>query len=64
MNATLITLTVVSSAAVLIVLILGLANLLRSGSASLSQTLMRWRILLQALAIVLAFGVVYLTRGG
>lgn len=64
MNATLITLTVVASAAVLIVLILGLANLLRSGSASLSQTLMRWRILLQAVAIVLAFGVVYLTRGG
>lgn len=40
-------------AAVAIVLLLGLWNMLRGGSANLSQTLMRWRVLLQAFAILL-----------
>jgi hypoxia induced protein len=38
--------------AVAIVLILGLVNMLRQGSANKSQTLMRWRVGLQFLAIV------------
>ena len=38
--------------AVALVLILGLVNMLRQGSANKSQTLMRWRVGLQFLAIV------------
>jgi hypothetical protein len=38
--------------AVAIVLILGLVNMLRQGSANKSQILMRWRVGLQFLAIV------------
>jgi hypothetical protein len=39
--------------AVGIVLLLGLANMLRGGSPNLSQTLMRWRVILQFIAIVI-----------
>jgi hypothetical protein len=39
--------------AVGIVLLLGLANMLRGGSPNLSQTLMRWRVALQFVAIVI-----------
>ena len=38
--------------AVAIVLVLGLANMLRGGSPNTSQKLMRWRVGLQFLAIV------------
>jgi cyanate permease len=38
--------------AVAFVLVLGLVNLLRSGSANRSQQLMRWRVGLQFLAIL------------
>jgi hypothetical protein len=37
---------------VLVVLLLGLWNMLRGGSANRSQTLMRWRVVLQFIAIV------------
>lgn len=40
-------------AAVLIVLLLGLWNMMRGGSPNRSQTLMRWRVILQFVAIVL-----------
>jgi hypothetical protein len=40
-------------AAVVAVLLFGLWNMMRGGSASLSQTLMRWRVGLQFLALVL-----------
>ena len=40
-------------AAVAIVLILGLWNMMRGGSASRSQNLMRWRVLLQFAAIII-----------
>ena len=40
-------------AAVFVVLLLGLFNMMRGGSASRSQTLMRWRVGLQFLAIVI-----------
>ncbi|MBV9567246.1 MAG: twin transmembrane helix small protein [Hyphomicrobiales bacterium] len=43
----------VATAAVALVLLLGLANMLRGGSADRSQNLMRLRVVLQALAIVL-----------
>jgi hypothetical protein len=38
--------------AVTVVLALGLINMLRQGSANRSQTLMRWRVGLQFVAIV------------
>jgi Hypoxia induced protein conserved region len=38
--------------AVAIVLVLGLANMLRGGSPNTSQKLMRWRVGLQFVAIV------------
>ena len=39
--------------AVAVVLVLGLYNMLRGGSPNLSQTLMRWRVVLQFIAIVI-----------
>lgn len=39
-------------AAVAIALLLGLANMMRDGPASRSQTLMRWRVGLQFVAVV------------
>ena len=42
----------VALGAVALVLLLGLVNMLRQGSANRSQTLMRWRVGLQFLAIV------------
>ena len=39
--------------AVAVVLVLGLANMLRGGSPNLSQTLMRWRVALQFVAIII-----------
>jgi len=43
---------VVAVLAVLVVLLMGLWNMLRGGSSSRSQQLMRWRVGLQFLAIV------------
>jgi NADH:ubiquinone oxidoreductase subunit H len=40
-------------AAVAVVLMLGLYNMLRGGSPNLSQTLMRWRVVLQFIAVVI-----------
>ena len=40
--------------AVAIVLLLGLANMMRGGSPNTSQKLMRWRVALQFVAIVIA----------
>ncbi|MEN9754318.1 MAG: hypothetical protein RLZ07_700 [Pseudomonadota bacterium] len=50
----------VAVAAVAVVLVLGLMNMLRGGSASMSQTLMRWRVILQFVAIVIVMAVIYL----
>jgi hypothetical protein len=44
-------------AAVAVVLVLGLINMMRGGPATRSQMLMRWRVILQFIAI----GVVMLT---
>jgi len=50
-------------AAVVAVLLFGLWNMMRGGSASLSQTLMRWRVGLQFLALVLIMvGFYFATR--
>ena len=48
--------------AVALVLIAGLVNMLRQGSANTSQTLMRWRVGLQFVAIVIIVIVLW-TRG-
>jgi hypothetical protein len=45
--------------AVALVLLLGLFNMLRGGSPSRSQQLMRMRVLLQFLAIILIMGVIW-----
>ena len=49
--------------AVVIVLLLGLANMLRGGDSNRSQMFMRWRVALQFVAIVVIMGVLWL-RGG
>jgi len=45
--------------AVAFVLLLGLINMLRGGSATRSQHLMRMRVLLQFLAIIIIMGVIW-----
>lgn len=49
--------------AVAIVLLLGLINMMRGGSANTSQYLMRWRVGLQFLAVIVIMAVVW-WRGG
>jgi hypothetical protein len=45
--------------AVALVLLLGLINMMRGGSPNTSQKLMRWRVLLQFVAIVIAMAAVW-----
>ncbi|HZW47201.1 MAG TPA: twin transmembrane helix small protein [Microvirga sp.] len=45
--------------AVAFILLLGLINMLRGGSANRSQHLMRMRVLLQFLAIIVIMGVIW-----
>lgn len=51
----------VALAAVVIVLLLGLYNMMRGGNANLSQKLMRWRVVLQFLAVVVIMTILYFT---
>jgi uncharacterized membrane protein len=46
--------------AVAVVLLLGLFNMMRAGSANRSQQLMRWRVGLQFVAVVLTMVTVWL----
>ncbi|TPN76914.1 twin transmembrane helix small protein [Mesorhizobium sp. CU2] len=55
-------LAVVAMAAVLIVLVRGLINMMRGGSGVTSNKLMQARVMLQAVALVLLLLVVYFTR--
>ncbi len=48
-------------AAVAVVLLFGLYNMLRGGSPDLSQKLMRWRVILQLVAIIVIMATVYFT---
>ena len=50
----------VAVAAVAIVLVLGLFNMLRGGRSALSQKLMRWRVILQFFAIVITMSIIWL----
>jgi hypothetical protein len=49
----------VAVGAVAVVLLLGLFNMLRGGSADRSQKLMRLRVILQFAAIIIIMGVVW-----
>jgi hypothetical protein len=50
----------VAIGAVAIVLVLGLANMLRGGSPHLSQKLMRMRVVLQLVAIVVIMATIWM----
>ncbi len=52
----------VATGAVAIVLLLGLANMLRGGSPNTSQKLMRWRVVLQFIAIVIIMTTIWLMK--
>ncbi len=45
---------------VALALLLGLVNLMRGGSSARSQQLMRWRVILQFVAIIVMMGALYL----
>lgn len=53
----------VGMAAVLLVLLMGIWNMMRGGSANRSQTLMRWRVGLQFLVVVLVMTGLYFFGG-
>jgi hypothetical protein len=53
----------VALGAVLIVLLMGLGNMMRGGSANLSQKLMRWRVGLQFLAVIIVMTSLYFGSG-
>ncbi|HLH11685.1 MAG TPA: twin transmembrane helix small protein [Methylovirgula sp.] len=55
-------LVAVALGAVLFVLLAGIANMARGGNSNLSQTLMRWRVGLQFLAILIIMGVLFFRR--
>jgi hypothetical protein len=59
MDAFLQTLAPIAVAAVALVLLLGLWNMMRGGSPNRSQTLMRARVLLQFAAIVIMMGALW-----
>ncbi len=46
-------------AAVAIVLLLGLRTMLKGDNPGLSQKLMRWRVILQLVAVVIIMAVIY-----
>lgn len=49
----------IALAAVAVVLFLGLWNMMRGGSANRSQQLMRWRVILQFVAIIVIMAAVW-----
>ena len=51
----------IALASVELVLCLGLLNMLRGGSPNTSQLLMRWRVVLQFLALCLVMAAIYLS---
>ena len=51
-------------AAVGVILVLGLWNMMRGGSASRSQNLMRWRVGVQFLAVILLMAALWFSQRG
>jgi hypothetical protein len=50
--------------AVFVVLVLGLVNMMRGGSANASQKFMRWRVILQFAAIIVIMGAIWFADRG
>ncbi len=48
--------------AVFIVLLMGLWNMMRGGSPNRSQTLMRWRVILQFVAVIVIMGLIWYSQ--
>jgi hypothetical protein len=59
MNSFINSLVPIAVAAVAVVLLLGLGNMLRGGSATRAQSLMRLRVILQFVAIIVIMGVIW-----
>jgi hypothetical protein len=59
MNSFVNALVPIAVGSVAVVLVLGLFNMMRGGSSSRSQSLMRWRVILQFAAIVVIMGVIW-----
>jgi hypothetical protein len=59
MNAVVNSLVPVAVGLVAVVLLLGLANMMKGGSPSRAQNLMRLRVLLQFVAIIIIMGVIW-----
>ena len=57
-------LSYIAVAAVAVVLGLGLFNMMRGGSANRSQTFMRWRVMLQFIAIIVLMAALWLSQSG
>lgn len=53
--------SIIGMIVVAIVLVMGLMNMARGGSASRSQTLMRYRILFQFIAVIAVMTTLYFT---
>ena len=51
-------------ATVAVILVLGLWNMMRGGSASRSQNLMRWRVGVQFAAVILLMAALWLAQRG
>ncbi len=52
----------VSVGVVALVLLAGLVNMMRGGSGNTSQLIMRWRVILQFVAIVVMMGALYFSQ--
>lgn len=59
MSSFLQSLTLVAIAAVAVVLILGVVNMMRGNASNRSQLLMRWRVILQFVAIIVMMTALY-----
>ena len=53
----------IAIAAVAVVLLLGLVNMMRGGSPNRSQKLMRLRVLMQFVAIIVIMAAIWIARG-
>jgi ABC-type Na+ efflux pump permease subunit len=57
-------LPILAVAAVALILVLGLFNMMRGGSPNRSQNLMRWRVGLQFLAIIVLMAALWWSQRG
>jgi heme/copper-type cytochrome/quinol oxidase subunit 4 len=57
-------LSLIAVAAVAVVLVLGLFNMMRAGPANKSQMFMRWRVTLQFIAIIVLMAGLWISQRG